>query len=67
MLTSIDHIVFTASDMDKSNYFYCDVLGITLKDFTPSDGGEERKSLKCSDPKINLHHANNSVSGAVDI
>ena len=75
MLTSIDHIVLTASDMGTINYFYCDVLGMTLKDLTPSDGGEARKSLKFGNQKINLHHAklpyqphaNNPVSGAVDI
>ena len=75
MITSIDHIVLTASDMDKTIYFYCDVLGMTLEDFTPSDGREVRKSLKFGNQKINLHytnspykpHANNPVSGAVDI
>ena len=75
MLTSIDHIVMTVSDMNKTISFYCDVLGMTLEDFTPSDGGEARKSLKLGDQKINLHdakspykpHANNPVSGAVDI
>ena len=65
----------TASDMDKTISFYCDVLGMTLEDFIPSDGGEARKSLKFGNQKINLHqakspykpHANNPVSGAVDI
>ncbi|MCH1465714.1 MAG: VOC family protein [Alphaproteobacteria bacterium] len=75
MLTSIDHFVLTAKDMDKTISFYCDVLGMTLEEFTPSDGGEARKSLKFGNQKINLHraespykpHANNPVSGAVDI
>ena len=75
MITSIDHIVLTASDLDKSIAFYCDVLGMTLEDFTTSDGGEVRKSLKFGNQKINLHHANSPykphankpVSGAVDI
>ena len=75
MLTSIDHIVLTASDMDKTISFYCDVLGMTLEDFTPSDGGEIRRSLRFGDQKINLHdekspykpHAKNPVSGAADI
>jgi catechol 2,3-dioxygenase-like lactoylglutathione lyase family enzyme len=61
--------------MDKTISFYCDVLGMTLEEFTPSDGGEARKSLKFGNQKINLHrakspykpHANNPVSGAVDI
>ena len=75
MLTSIDHIVLTASNMDKTISFYCDVLGMTLEEFTPSAGEVERKSLKFGNQKINLHeakspykpHANNPVPGAVDI
>ena len=75
MLTSIDHIVLTAGDMDETIFFYCSVLGVTLEDFTPSDGGEKRKPLKFGDQKINLHHAklpykphaNNPVPGAMDI
>ena len=75
MLIAIDHFVLTANDMDKTISFYCDVLGMTLEEFTPSDGGEARKSLKFGNQKINLHrakspykpHANNPVSGAVDI
>ena len=45
MISSIDHIVLTASDLDKTIAFYCDVLGMTLEDFTPSDGGEVRKRV----------------------
>ena len=75
MLIAIDHFVLTANDMDKTISFYCDILGMTLEEFTPSDGGEARKSLKFGNQKINLHrakspykpHANNPVSGAVDI
>ena len=75
MLTTIDHIVLTASDMDKTISFYCDVLGMKLENFTPSGGGETRRSLKFGNQKINLHsvgspykpHAQNPVSGAVDI
>ena len=42
MISSIDHIVLTASDLDKTIAFYCDVLGMTLEDFTPSDGGKKK-------------------------
>ena len=74
-LTSIDHIVLTASDMDQTISFYCDILGMELQTFTPSDGGQKRWSLKFGDHKINLHdeklpynpHAKNPISGAVDI
>ena len=69
MISSIDHIVLTASDLDKTIALYCDVLGMTLEHFIPSDGGEVRKSLKFGNQKINLHnakspfkpHANNPV------
>jgi catechol 2,3-dioxygenase-like lactoylglutathione lyase family enzyme len=75
MLTAIDHIVLTTSDMDKTISFYCNILAMTLEEFTPFGGGKTRKSLKFGDQKINLHyeeapykpHANNPVSGAVDI
>ena len=75
MITSIDHLVLTTKNMNKAIFFYCDILGMTLESFTPSGGGEERKCLKFGNQKINLHHinspykphANNPVSGAVDI
>ena len=75
MLTAIDHLVLTVSDMDKTISFYCDVLGMKLETFTSSNGQKKRKSLKFGHQKINLHHlkspyqphANNPVSGAVDI
>ena len=44
MLTTIDHIVVTASDMDKTISFYCDVLGMKLENFTPSVRGKTRRS-----------------------
>ena len=75
MLTTIDHIVLTSSDMDQTISFYCDVLRMKLENFTPSGGGEMRRSLKFGNQKINLHcvesphkpHARNPVAGAVDI
>ena len=47
---------------------------MTLEEFTPSDGGGVRKSLKYGKQKINLYnakspfkpHANNAISGAVE-
>ena len=75
MLSSIDHIVLIAKDIDKTIAFYCNVLGMVLEEFTPSDGGQPRKSLKFGVQKINLHHlaapfkphAQNPQPGAVDI
>ena len=75
MLSSIDHIVLTAKDINKTITFYCNVLGMILEEFTPSDGGKSRKCLKFGAQKINLHHlaapfkphAQNPQPGAVDI
>ena len=75
MIKSIDHIVLTVRDMNKTIQFYCDVLGMTLDRFTPGDGSAERLALCFGTQKINLHkasspyvpHAQNPVSGAVDI
>ena len=75
MIRSIDHIVLTSSDIDKTVHFYCSVLGMKLDRFTPADGSPERLTLCFGAQKINLHraespyipHARNPVSGAVDI
>jgi catechol 2,3-dioxygenase-like lactoylglutathione lyase family enzyme len=75
MIKSIDHIVLTSQDEDKTIRFYCDVLGMTLERFTPVDGSFDRLALCFGDQKINLHqasspyvpHAQNPVTGAVDI
>ena len=75
MTLSIDHIVLAVNDMDETIKFYCDVLGMTLKEFHHANGGETRKSLIFSNQKINIHHANSSyephaknpLSGTTDI
>ena len=75
VLTSIDHIVLTARDMEQTILFYCDILGMELEAYTPAEGGGIRRSLKFGVYKINLHdertpykpHALNPVAGAVDI
>ena len=75
MLKSIDHIVLTTQDTDKSIQFYCGVLGMTLDRFTPAGSSSERLALCFGCQKINLHqasspympHAQNPISGAVDI
>ena len=45
MTLSIDHIVLTVNDMDKTIKFYCNLLGMTLKEFQPVGGGEIRKQM----------------------
>ena len=75
MIKSIDHIVLTTQDTDKTIQFYCGVLGMTLDRFKPAGSSSERLALCFGVQKINLHqasspyvpHAQNSVSGAVDI
>ena len=75
MITSIDHIVMTAADLDATITFYCDVLGMELQTFQPADGSPPRRALCFGDQKINLHdaaapyvpHARQPVAGAVDL
>tara|TARA_B100000575_G_C22899343_1_gene522903 strand:+ start:120 stop:515 length:396 start_codon:yes stop_codon:yes gene_type:complete len=74
MIKSIDHVVLTAQDTDKTSQFYCGVLGMTLDRFMPVDSSSERLALCFGCQKINLHqafspympHAQNPISGVVD-
>ena len=45
MITAIDHIVLSVTDLDKTIRFYCDGLGMELQLFTPPAGGPPRKAL----------------------
>ena len=75
MILSIDHIVLTVKDMNKTILFYRDVLGMKLNSFCPKGGVEKRYSLNFGNQKINLHqfdspynpHANKPVPGTTDI
>ena len=75
MITSIDHIVLTVDNIDKSIFFYRNVLGMTLKEFRPVGEETIRYSLNFGNQKINLHdvkfpftpHANNPLPGTTDI
>ncbi len=61
--------------MDKTIYFYCEILGMTLQRFSPPDGSSDRLAVLFGPAKINLHdasspyipHARCPVAGAVDI
>ena len=67
--------MLTINDMEKTISFYRDVLGMTVKEFQPVDGGEMRKSLSFGNQKINLHHVKSPykphakipLSGTTDI
>ena len=75
VVSSIDHIVITASQIDQTISFYRDILGMKLDTFTPKGEHQQRHALKFGNQKINLHsektpfkpHAENPISGAVDI
>ena len=75
MITSIDHIVLTSKDVDKTIKFYTQILGMTLERFPVANEKNERLALKFGNQKINIHdasspfspHAANPTSGSVDI
>ena len=75
MILSIDHIVLTVKDMNKTILFYRDVLGMTLHSFCPKGTTEKRHSLNFGNQKINLHqfdspynpHADKPLPGTADI
>ena len=74
-IANIDHLVMTVTDMSKTIDFYCSVLGTTMIEFVPPDGGDTRKSLHFGNQKINLHdasspylpHAKAPQAGSVDV
>jgi catechol 2,3-dioxygenase-like lactoylglutathione lyase family enzyme len=49
-ITSIDHIVLTVADIEKTARFYSDVLGFEVATFH-----NDRKALVFGNQKINLH------------
>ena len=52
LITSIDHFVLTAADVEATIDFYTRVLGMTAESF-----GAGRRALSFGDQKINLHQA----------
>ena len=52
-INSIDHIVLTVKDIDKTVSFYTTVLAMRVETF-----GEGRVALKFGNQKINLHKQN---------
>ena len=52
LISSIDHFVLTAGDVDATIEFYTSVLGMTAESFA---GG--RRALSVGSQKINLHQA----------
>ena len=72
---SLDHLVLTVTDMDRTVAFYRDVLGMTVERFQPADGGAARLALRFGTQKINLHdvagpfqpHARAPQPGSADL
>ncbi len=73
-VTSLDHLVLTVADVDRSIAFYTRILGMTAEAFQPADGST-RWALKFGNQKINLHpavspfapHAKAPTTGSADL
>ncbi len=69
-LSSLDHLVLTVADLERSCAFYVGVLGMSRVTF-----GEGRTALKFGSQKINLHpasapivpHATKPTAGSADL
>ena len=46
MIESIDHIVLTIKDLNKTVFFYCELLGMKLEEFKLDSNSAVRKYLK---------------------
>ena len=55
-LASLDHLVLTVSDLQRTLDFYCGVLGCEEVTF-----GDKRKAIRFGDQKINLHVKGNEI------
>ena len=64
-ITSIDHLVLTVRDIDRTCAFYETVLGMTQTAFT-TPSGEIRRALVFGDQKINLHQQGNEFEPKAD-
>ena len=61
MIESIDHIVLTIKDLNKTIYFYCELLDMKLEEFKLDSDSDVRQCLKFGNQKINLHEYNNLI------
>jgi catechol 2,3-dioxygenase-like lactoylglutathione lyase family enzyme len=73
-VASLDHLVLTATDVDRTIAFYTQVLGMVAEQFQLQDGSI-RWALKFGTQKINLHpadapfapHAKSPTVGSADL
>jgi catechol 2,3-dioxygenase-like lactoylglutathione lyase family enzyme len=69
-IRSIDHIVLTVGDVERTAAWYRDVLGMSVETF-----GEGRTALRFGEQKLNLHaagdefepHARTPTPGSADL
>jgi len=70
MISHLDHLVLTCTDLDATKHFYTEVMGMRLETF-----GAGRFAFKFGNQKINLHQrgaefepkAHLPVPGALDL
>ena len=67
MINSIDHIVLTIKDLNKTINFYCTILGMKLEEFKLENSSEIRKCLKFGNQKINIHECENLIKPGAKI
>ena len=67
MINSIDHIVLTVKDINKTIDFYCNLLGMKYEEFKTNNNSEVRKCLKFGTQKINLHAYDNIIKPGAKI
>ena len=67
MINSIDHIVLTIKDLNKTINFYCTILGMKLEEFKLENSSEIRKCLKFGNQKINKNEFDNLIKPGAKI
>ena len=58
---SIDHIVLTVQNIDKTVYFYKNVLNMKLSFYTAKNDNTKRISFSFGTQKINIHSVDKSI------
>ena len=64
-IASLDHLVLTVADIDRTARFYETVLGVSDETFHPADGSV-RTALKFGGQKINLHQTGREFDPKAD-
>ena len=75
MIISIDHVVLTTQDLEKTIFFYSNILEMSLKKQYFKEDSSIRYSLHFGNQKINIHeinktfqpHAKTVLPGTLDL